>query len=273
VNIMDHTYIEERGLIDLYHRGQIPTEEEVEFEEHFVGCAECQERLAMARGFQRGLKVVVAEDAARAIAHAGLAIWLRRRWRAAALLGIAVMAAALPVLGFIIGSQAGSRQTRETVASWKERWESERQSASKLERLLAESERHRQQERRELEGKLAQATPMPKEIPSPLINTPLILLTAVRGEGEVPAVRVGKSAYVSLAVDAGDDPRFESYRVAITGPRAFRQAGLKPNALEAILLTFPASYFPAGSYQLKLEGVLPGGGAVELGQHPFRVAP
>ena len=261
---MDHTYIEERGLIDLYHRRQIPPEEEVEFEEHFVACADCQEKLAAARGFQRGLKVVVAEDAARAVAQAGLAVWLRRRWRAAALL---VLAAALPLLGYV----AGSRQTRDVVASWKERWESERQSASKLESLLAESERRRQEERRELEGKLAQVTPAPRETPSPLVNTPLILLTAVRGEGEAPEVRIGKSAYVSLAVDAGDDPRFESYRVAITGPRAFRQAGLKPNALEAILLTFPASFLPPGAYKLQLEGVLPGGGAVELGVHPFRV--
>lgn len=279
MTVMDHTYIEERGLIDLYHRGQIPPEEEVEFEEHFVGCAECQEKLAAARGFQRGLKVVVAEDAARAVAQAGItawAVWLRRRWRAAALL---VLAATLPVLGFL----AGSRQTRETVASWKERWESERQSASKLERLLAESERQREQERlrhekdRELEEKIAQATPAPRETPretpSPLVNMPLVLLTAVRGEGEAPVIHTGRSAYVSLAVDAGDDPRFESYRVAITGPRAFRQAGLKPNELEAILLAFPASYFPAGSYQLELEGVLPGGGVVELGKHPFRVAP
>jgi hypothetical protein len=266
---MDHTYIEERGLIDLYHRGQIPPEEEVEFEEHFVACADCQEKLALARGFQRGLKVVVAEEAARAVAQATLAAWLRRRWRVAALL---ILVAVMPVLGFL----AGSRQTRVAVASWKERWESERQSASKLERLLAESERQRQEERRELEGKIAQATPppaAPRETPSPLINTPLILLTAVRGEEETPVVHTGKSAYVSLAVDAGDDPRFETYQVAITGPKTFRQAGLKPNALEAILLTFPSSYLPAGTYRLTLEGVLPGGAVVELGKHPFRVAP
>jgi hypothetical protein len=262
---MDHTYIEERGLIDLYHRGQIQPAEEVEFEEHFVGCAECQERLQMARGFQRGLKTVVAEDAARAVTRTAVAAWLlRRRWRVAAVL---VFAVALPVLGFL----AGSRGARDAVASWQERWEGERQSASKLERMLAESERRRQEERRALEDKLAQATPPPRETPSPLVNTPLILLTAVRGAGEAPTIRVGKSAYVSLAVDAGDDPRFESYRVAITGPRTFRQAGLKPNALEAILLTFPASYFPAGSYQLELEGVLPDGAVVELGAHPFRV--
>jgi hypothetical protein len=269
---MDHTYIEERGLIDLYHRGQIPPEEEVEFEEHFVACAQCQERLEMARGFQRGLKTVVAQDAARAITQAGVAAWLlRRRWLAAALLVLFV--AALPVLGFL----AGSREARDAVASWKERWEGERQSASKLERLLAESERRRQEERSELEEKLAQVqpppSPTPQETPSPLVNTPLILLTAVRGEpGEAPIVRVGKSGYVSLAVDAGDDLRFETYRVTITNAtsaRVFQHAGLKPNALEAILLTFPASFFKPGEYRLTLEGVHPDG-VVELGVHPFR---
>jgi hypothetical protein len=269
---MDHTYIEERGLIELYHRGQIPPEEEAEFEEHFVACAECQERLATARGFQRGLKTVVAEDAVRAVARAGLAAWLlRRRGLAAALL--VVLAAALPVVGFL----AGSRGARETVASWRDRWESERRSASKLERLLADSERQRlegQEERRVMEEKLAQARP-PETPPSPLVNTPLILLTAVRGEpGEAPAVKVGGSGYFSLAVDAGADPRFESYRVTVTdskGARAFHQAGLKPNALEAILLTFPASYFKPGEYRLVLEGVRPDGGAVELGVRPFRI--
>jgi hypothetical protein len=273
---MDHTYIEERGLIDLYHRGQISPEEEAEFEEHFVACAECQERLATARGFQRGLKTVVAEDAVRAVAQAGLTAWLlRRRGLAAALLVLTVAATVLPVLGFL----AGSRGARETVASWKDRWESERRSASKLERLLADSERRRledQEERRVMEEKLAQARPPAEQkTPSPLVNTPLLLLTAVRGEpGEAPAVKIGAGGYFSLAVDAGADPRFESYRVTVTDPkgaRAFHQAGLKPNALEAILLTFPASYFKPGEYRLALEGVRPDGGAVELGVRPFRI--
>jgi hypothetical protein len=267
---MDHTYIEERGLIDLYHRGQIPPEEEVEFEEHFVACAQCQERLEMARGFQRGLKRVVAQDAARAVTQAGVMAWLlRRRWLAAALLVFLV--AALPVLGFLTGSWGASDLGRAVVA-WKERWESERRSADKLSILLAESEYRRQEERRQLEEKLAQVRPQQTPAPSPLVNTPLILLTAVRGEpGEAPVVQAGKNGYFSLAVDAGDDPRFESYRVTITGPRTFRQAGLKPNALEAILLTFPASFFKPGEYRLTLEGVRPDAAAVELGVYPFRV--
>jgi hypothetical protein len=255
---MDHAYIEEHGLIDLYHRGQLPPEEEAGFEEHFVGCPDCQERLQMARGFQRGLKTVVAED----VAKAGLLTWLlrrpRRTWIALAAL---VVAAVLPVLGYLAGSRGADPMNTE--ASWRQLFEKERQSTEDLRQRLEESERQR----------LAQVTPEPTAAPSPLVNTPVFLLTAVRGEGETPSVEV-ESGYFSLAVDAGDDPRFESYRVTITdaqGKRAFREAGLKPNALEALLLTFPVGFFKPGEYRLVLEGVKPGGGAAELSGYSFRI--
>jgi Putative zinc-finger len=254
VNEMDHAYIEEHGLIDLYHRGQLPPEDEAGFEEHFMGCADCQERLQMARGLQRGLKTVVAED----VTKASLLTWLlRRRWIAVAAL---FLAAALPVLGYL----AGSRDVTpiETEANWRQLFEKEQRSAEDLRQRLEESERQR----------LAQAETTP-EPPTPLVNTPVFLLTAVRGEEETASVKV-KEGYFSLAVDAGDDPRFESYRVTITdaqGKRMFREAGLKPNALEALLLTFPAGFFKPGEYRLALEGVKPGGGVAELGGYSFRI--
>ncbi len=276
---MDHTHIEERGLIDLYHRGQIPPSEEAEFEEHFVGCRQCQDRLEAARGFQRGLKTVVAEDAARTVVQAGLLAWaLRRRGLVVALLALI---AVLPAVGFF----AGEREAREAYATWKDLWEGERKTASELERRLAESERRHQEERRNLERQIAEARPTdaPPIVPappSPLVNTPLLLLTAVRGEADVPVLRAGADGYVSLAVDAGNDSRFDGFRATITdaaGQRVFRRDGLKPNALEAILLTFPVSFFQAGEHTLVLEGLRPGGSGEagdtgELGAYPFRVA-
>jgi hypothetical protein len=254
---MDHAYIEEHGLIDLYHRGQLPPEEEAGFEEHFVGCPECQERLQMARGFQRGLKTAVAED----VAKAGLLAWLlrspRRTWLAVAAL---ILAAVLPVLGYLAGSRGAAPMNTE--ASWRQLFEKERQSADDLRQRLEESERQR----------LARVEEAPVP-PAPLVNTPVFLLTAVRGEGETASVKV-KGGYFSLAVDAGDDPRFESYRVTITdsrGARVFREAGLKPNALEALLLTFPAGFFKPGEHRLALEGIKPDGGAAELGGYSFRI--
>jgi len=251
---MDHAYIEEHGLIDLYHRGQLPPEEETGFEEHFVGCPECQERLQMARGFQRGLKTVVAGD----LAKAGLLAWIvRRRWLAFAAL---ILAAVLPVLGYLAGSREAAPMNTE--ASWRQLYEKERQSADGLRQRLEQSERQ----------KLAQAEETPAAL-SPLVNTPVFLLTAVRGEEEATDVKV-ESGWFSLAVDAGDDPRFESYRVTIRDSRSkqvFREAGLKPNALEAVVLTFPAGFFKPGGHRLVLEGIRAGGGAVELGGFAFRI--
>ncbi len=272
---MDHTYIEERGLIDLYHRGQIPPSEEAEFEEHFVGCRQCQDLLEAARGFQRGLKTMVAEDAARTVVQAGLLAWaLRRRGLVVALLALI---AVLPAVGFL----AGVRETREAIATWRDRWEGERKTASDLERRLAESERLHQEQRRELERQIAEARPVDAPpivpaAPSPLVNTPLLLLTAVRGEADTPVLRAGADGHVSLAVDPGSGSRFDSFRVTVTdasGKLVFRRGGLKPNALEAILVTFPASFFEAGEHTLVLEGLGSdrAGGEVELGAYPFRV--
>lgn len=258
MNDMDHAHIEEHGLIDLYHRGQLPPEEEAAFEEHFVGCADCQERLQMARGFQRGLKTVVMEEVKEDIAKAGLLAWLvRRRWMAVTAL---VLATVLPALGYLAGSREAAPMNTE--ASWRQLYDKERRSAEGLRQRLEQSERQR----------LAQveATPAP---PSPLVNTPVFLLTAVRGEEGATAVDV-ESGWFSLAVDAGDDPRFESYRVTITdaqGRRVFRQKGLKPNALEAVLLTFPAGFLKPGEYRLELAGVKPEGGPVELGGYSFKI--
>ena len=251
---MDHAYIEEHGLVDLYHRGQLPPEVESGFEEHFVGCAECQEKLEMARGFQRGLKTAVAEE----VTKTSLLAWLvRRRWIAVMAL---ILAAVLPALGYLAGSRDSGPVSTE--ASWRQLYEKERRSAEGLRRRLEESERQL----------VAQTEPTPAP-PSPLVNTPVFLLTAVRGEDEVPAVDV-ESGWFSLAVDAGDDPRFESYRVTITGSggkQVFRESGLKPNALEALVLTFPAGFFKPGEHRLALEGVKPDGGIVELSGYSFRV--
>lgn len=262
---MDHDHIEEHGLIDLYHRGQLPPGEETRFEEHFVGCPECQERLEMARGFQRGLKTMVAEE----VVQASLLSWLARRKGLA--LAALLLIAGLPVLGYL----AASREPEDL--GWRQRYESAQRSAADLQGKLEESERRRREEREERVAQV-ESTPKPEEprpasTPTPLINTPVFLLTAVRSEGESVVIDPGEKGYFSLAVDAGDDPRFESYRVTITGARTFRESGLKPNALEALLLTFPADYFPPGEYRLVVEGVTPDGAASELGGYAFRVVP
>ncbi len=264
---MDHTYIEENGLVERYYQGLLPPEEEALFEEHFVACPQCTEQLELARGFQRGLKTMVAEDTRTALVQAGLFAWLARRSRLAQW-GLAL--AALLILGLpALWLASEGRSLRQTVASLQQRWQSRDQDAADLQKHLADSEA----KRRELESKLAQAKP-PERSPGLL---PVVLLTAVRGPGEPEATidlsRMGD--LVALAVDPGADARFASYRVTLirSGAPVFRQAGLQPNALETLLITFPSTFFTPGDYRLRLEGVKPDGSTSEIGGYPFRVVP
>ena len=272
-DLMDHAYIENNSLVERYHQGLLPPDEEARFEEHFVECLACMEQLELARGFQKGLKVVVAEDAARAVVSAGLFAWLARRGRLAQWgMALAVLAVAtLPAFWLLAGGQ-GERQ------EWRARLDAQRRSNQELEHRLDESESRRIAERRELEAKIAQAKPpeTPRGLADPLVNTPVFLLSALRSDDGKPATidlaRAGDA--LALAVDVGDDPRFASYRATITkagGGTVFRQSGLQPNALEALMITFPASFFAPGDYRLRVEGVKPDGSASEIGGYPFRV--
>jgi hypothetical protein len=265
---MDHTYIENSGLVERYHRGLLPPDEEAEFEEHFVECPQCTEQLELARGLQRGLKTMAAEDAARALVGAGLFAWLARRGRLAqwgTALAALLIAAALPALWLLAGGRSEQRE-------WRARLEAQRRSNQELERSLAASEDRRKA------AELAAAKPPepPRGLAGPLVNTPVFLLTALRGDDAKPATidlsRAGDA--LSLAVDVGEDTRFDTYRATITktgGGRVFEKAGLKPNALEALLITFPANFFAPGDYRLRVEGVKPDGSAAEVGGYGFRV--
>lgn len=271
---MDHQYVEANGLIDLYRRGALPPDEEARFEEHFFGCPECAAQLEAARGLQLGLKAMATEDVARTAVQAGLLAWLARSGRLARIgAGLALLlAAALPAL-WLLGE---NRELRQARTGTEQRLERERQAA---ETRLAESERRRQEERRELEDRLA-AVQKPEE-PSPTTPRPVVpavfLLTAVRGEPDAMATidpgTVGES--FALAVDPGASASYETYRITITdarGRRIVRQEGLRPNALEVLMITFPASSFSPGTYRLTLEGLRPDGTAADLGGYPFRIA-
>ena len=264
---MDHTYIESHGLVELYHQGALPPDEEARFEEHFVDCGECMEQLELARGLQRGLKSVAAEDAARAVVAAGLFAWLARRGRLAqwGMALAALLLAALPALWLLAGSRSERRE-------WSARLEAQRRTGAELERRLGESEA-----RRRIAEIAAAKPPEPVHgLAGPLTNTPVFLLAALRGEDAKPAVidlaRAGDA--LALAVDVGADLRFATYRATITrtgGGKLFEQGGLKPNALEALMVTFPSTFFAPGEYRLRVEGVKPDGSAAEVGGYGFRV--
>jgi len=221
---MDHAYVEEHGLIERYHQGALPPEEEARFEEHFAGCAQCLELLVLDRGLRRGLRAVAAEEGARA-ARLGLLAWIARRSRgvqAGLLVAALFVAAALPSAFFLTRTPPGG-------------------------------------------------------LASPRGDTPLFLLHGFRGDPGEPAATIDLArvaGFLVLAVEVDDDPRFAGYRVTVTGADGaalFRQADLRPNAFESLMITCPAGFFAPGDYRLRVEGVDDAGAGVEVGGYPFRV--
>jgi hypothetical protein len=146
-----------------------------------------------------------------------------------------------------------------------------------------------EQSRRELAGRLAASEarlaqaaaskppPAPRGLTAPLTNTPVFLLSLLRGDEGKPAAidlaRTGDALALAVDVVGGGGGGFASYRATILrgSDAVFSQAGLKPNALEALMITFPASFFAPGDYRLRIEGIGAGGAASAVGEYGFRV--
>jgi len=77
---MDHDYIEEHQVADRYAMGTLPAAEAERFEEHYLSCPECLDRLELAESMQRGFRRVASEDAERLATARQLAwvAWLAR---------------------------------------------------------------------------------------------------------------------------------------------------------------------------------------------------
>ena len=226
---LDHDLIREESLLELYDLGRLPTEREAAFEEHLVGCPECQDALEVHRSFARGMRTLAAEDTARAVAPLAILAWLARRSRAfqggvLSFLAVLVVGA---LLWPVVRSPGRGGDGVET-------------------------------------------------------GTPVVLLDAYRsggpGEGEPEATIDAEAAArpVILAVDVGADSRFADYRLTVFGPdggEVFRRDGLRPNALEVVMATFPAGFFEAGDHRLVVEGLRSDGSPELVAERRFRVEP
>lgn len=285
---MEHSYIEEHSLIERYHQGRLPPELEERFEEHFVGCRQCTEQLEAARGFERGFKAMVAQDLSRATA-AGVLSWLARRgrWAQLGVLAAVLMLAVAVPSWWLVGERQELRRVaeRERVASedWRQRFEDQQRRTAALEQRLTDRESRWEEERQQLAERLDEASSAARRgvasaaarLAKPLINTPVFVLGLLRGDEPSATLALADvDDELVLAVDAGDDPRVASYRAIlgeVGGDELWRGEELVPNALEVLMMTFPASFFHAGDYRLVIEGRAAGGELVPVGAYRFRV--
>jgi hypothetical protein len=289
---MDHHYIEGHNIHDRYLQGKLSPTERTRFEEHFVDCAECLDRLEMTEDFRGTLRTVAAEDAAtpRVQARPGLRTWLMglAGSRQAALLAAAVLLlVALPPALLIIETGRSRRQADQArlfAADWQRRYEDSQHAARTVEqqlqareqelsrqRLEIETERERERQARVAEEASRQARLQP--------TAPIFDLNTVRsGSPEQSAlatrISIPRSArWIVLKLELEPDPELQSYRATLltSDQQVICRASDAIAVNEALGISCDSSLFKPGDYRLTLEGLNRQGRYVPAGTYSFHV--
>jgi Putative zinc-finger len=286
---MDHHYIEEHNVPDRYLLGKLPAEERARFEEHFIDCRECLDRLETTEEFRGALRTVAAEDATRGYAQAGLLarIMSIRRFgrvrRAALILGAILLLAALPAALWI--RSRGERGRFETPSAELQRqYEESQQRAKRLEQelqvLQRQSTEQRHQLETQLEGERQERARLANELEKfkmPQAAPPVFILSLARSGGAgqpVNRIALPRSApRIILSPELEPDPDLRSYRATLQtadNRRVWSASNLRLNSKDELNLSINISLFKSGDYLLIIEGLTREGRYVSVAKYPFQ---
>jgi anti-sigma factor RsiW len=279
---MDHADIDEHHVIDRYVRGTLPAEEAARFEEHYLSCQDCLDRLDLAESMKRGFQRAAGQDAARVTAAHQLALvaWLTRlgRSRQATVLAMMLLVAVLLPWGLSVRRIADRdrelAQTRSALEQ--ERAAATSRGTAETERLRAELEASRRDRERERASAAEQLT----QARQPQVNLPILFLNAERGGPSIdePTIRLrlpSSPGWIVLAPEI-DPPHQSTYHVILRdagGREVWRGGDLRLDERDSLSLSLPSSLLAPGDYTLVVEGLAPGRKPVAAGRFVFRVLP
>lgn len=251
---MTHEEIDSRNVAERYLMGKLSAEESVGFEEHYVDCPRCLDRIEATERFRAALKPVAARDAARAFRSRSAFPW----WPRTALLVAATFVLTVALSVFLGLRNAAMRreleQTKVASLDWQHRFEAARR----------------------------QPAPANDAAPAqPLAGTTFFLSTSRGAEPDTsaPANRIAVSAdshRVILSLDRELEPGSVSLRVSLTestGKSVWQQSGLRATAGQPLSVVLPTSLLHRGDYVLTVEGLSSSSGRYRAaGRYRFRVA-
>jgi anti-sigma factor RsiW len=279
---MDHADIEEQQIAERYVMGKLSPEEAALFEEHYLSCDECLDRLALAESMERGFKRAAGQDAARLVATRQLAFvaWLARLGRSRQLAALAMAVLVIAVLpGLLAVREIGQREreltaTRSALEQERERSAAGSRTAAETERLSRELDASRRDLAREQEAR-AKADEELAAARQPQSNVPILFLNPERGTGE-PTHRVHlphTPGWIVLALEL-DSPYPPPYRAVLRDARGreiWRGDGLQLNDMEG--LSLPSTLLAPGDYTLAVDSLEPGRRPAPAARFTFRVLP
>ena len=286
---MDHKYIAELDLVERYLMGRLAAEETAEFEAHFVDCLECVGHLKTTKALIEGLRIVGSEQVSepRGSEPKGLSWWSRpaiSRWAlAAGTLLLVALAGILVVANQNWRLRGEADQARSASAEWERRYEGEREVSSLAESKRQDSERDLKtqlaQLRAELENEQKQNTE--KKVDhyaslKPQINSRVFVFGSPRrGEAatalnEVTIPRAPANFAISVPLEG--EGGYKSYVLTILDDNRrsiWKEGGSTRDDHNSLTVNFPTTFFRAGDYLLKVEGV--GESTAIVGEYSFRV--
>lgn len=239
---MTHEQIDSQNVAERYLMGKLSAEESVGFEEHYVDCPQCLDRLEATERFRAALRPVAAEQAARAFTPRSVSPW----WPRTALLAAALVLT-VALCAFLAVRNAAMR--------------------GELERTKLAS--------------LNAGTFRPPAPVQPLAAATFFLSTTRGAESDTsaPANRVAVSAdsrWVILSLDRELEPDLASLRVSLTessGKTVWQQSGLLVTAGQALSVALPTNLLHSGDYTLAVEGLSSSTGRYRAaGRYRFRAA-
>lgn len=236
---MDHSYIEEHQIADRYLMGKLPADEAARFEEHYLACDECRDRLDLAEALRDGVKRLAAEEVARAVVarRLGVGAWLGRVAHSRSL-GL-VAAALLLAIALPLG-------------------------------LLYQRERDL---RSELAGRLEQTLAPQANVPIVTLGSQ----RAAPGAAPVDQIRLpDPPGFLVLAVDlaGADHPFYQAILRGENGEEIWKSApDLLPDQNGTLALSLHSSYLPPGDYQLQILALPTSGNPLPITRQDFRTLP
>lgn len=287
---MDHKYIDELDLVDRYLMGRLPVDESARFEEHFVDCSRCVDRLEATKNLMQGLRFVATHQPVEEQAHStrGLHWYSRhvvsRKWFAMA--GgflLLVSLAGLVVSNRIRLSRIEAEQAKSVSAQWERRYEEERESASQVDAKHQETERELTRQLNKLQAELEkqERTGIAHQYDGskqPQINPLIFQLVSARGSGSSASINElaipssPTSLLISLTLEG--EGGYKDYRMTIRGDHGqsiWKRRGFKPNQYDSLAAGFNSTFFRDGDYLLTVEGVAGDGSTSVVGKYSFRV--
>jgi len=298
---MNHQYIEENNIADSYALGKLPASERARFEEHYIDCEECLDRLESAEVFCRAVQHVMKGEAAPSIVALGAGLFgrmarIRPRWQTTLAVSLILLPVTLLVVianQFVenrrlnreltsVNTASSPRPARSPASAARE---SSIGEAGKTATPTVESSPTAApssppaSSRPDLTARVEPIEAL-RRLARPQVNVPIFALNSVRRAGSnlsasVNEIEVSSSLqWVIFSIELDEKPNHQIYRATIftdDGRRLWDDNSLRPNRYDAFVLIFPTTFFQPRDYSIVLEGNTPDGRSVPAANYSFRI--